>query len=46
MGYLRSNFRVTPRGVSVPIQGRSAVDAAKLAGSIVVFKRPGDFVVE
>lgn len=47
MAYLKSNFRVTPRGSSAPIQRQLAIDAAKLAGSIVVFKKKGDgFVVE
>jgi hypothetical protein len=46
MGFLKSNFRTTPKGNSAPIQRQLAVDAAKLAGSIVVFKKGGDFVVE
>lgn len=47
MAYLKSNFRATPRGSSAPIQRQFAIDAAKLAGSIVVFKRKGsDFIVE
>ena len=46
MGYLKSNFRTTPKGSSAPIQGRFAIDAAKLAGSIVVFRKGREFVVE
>lgn len=50
MGFLRSNFKITPKGSSsqsmVPAQRQLALDAAKLAGSIVVFRKTRDFVVE
>lgn len=46
MGFLKSNFRTTPKGNSAPIQGKLDIDAAKLAGSIIVFKKGKDFVVE
>jgi hypothetical protein len=46
MGFLKSNFRTTPKGSSAPIQRQLALDAAKLAGSIVVFKRGKEFVAE
>lgn len=46
MGFLKSNFRTTPKGSSAPIQRWLAIDAAKLAGSIVVFRKEKEFVVE
>lgn len=46
MSFLRANFKTTPRGGSAPIQRRLAIDVAKLAGSIVVFKQGKNFVVE
>lgn len=46
MAYLKSNFRTTPRGSFASTQRGLALDAAKLAGSIVVFKKGKDFVVE
>lgn len=50
MGFLRANFATKPEGSSsqsmVPAQRQLAIDAAKLAGSIVVFKGKQDFVVE
>lgn len=46
MGFLKSNFRTTPKGKYGTIKSKVAVDAAKLAGSIIVFKRGKDFVIE
>jgi len=46
MGFLRANFGTRPKGGSASVQRQVALDAAKLAGSIVIFRKGKDFMVE